>query len=157
MNLCTAILILKIDKNKQHFQHVMLYFKKGKNAPETQKKISAVCGEGAETDRMCQRWFAKFPAGDSSLDDAPRLVRPVEVDSDRIETLTENNQRSTTQERTDVLKIPKSIKLLVKMKNVFYFTEIKKPYSIFGQPSISPRHIPFKRSLSVTRKTLFPL
>ena len=44
------------------------------------KKICAVCREGAVTDQMCQKWFEKFCAGDFSLDDAPRLGRPVEVD-----------------------------------------------------------------------------
>ena len=44
----------------QHFWHIMLYyFKKGKNATEIQK-ICAVHGEGAVTDRMCQKWFVKF-------------------------------------------------------------------------------------------------
>ena len=38
----------------------MLYFNKSKNATETQKKIGAVCGEGAVTDQTCQKWFAKF-------------------------------------------------------------------------------------------------
>ena len=60
MNFCLAILILKIEEKKR-FQHIMLYyFKKGKNSTETQKKICAVYGEGAVTDRMCQKWFAKF-------------------------------------------------------------------------------------------------
>ena len=45
------------------------------------------CMEKAVTDRMCQNWFAKFHAGDFSLDDAPGSGRPVEVDSDQIETL----------------------------------------------------------------------
>ena len=45
----------------QHFWYIMLYyFKKGKNTIETQKKICAVYGEGAVTDRTCQKWFAKF-------------------------------------------------------------------------------------------------
>ena len=45
-----AILILKMEGNTQHFQHIMLYyFKKGKNGTEMQKKICAVCGEGAMT------------------------------------------------------------------------------------------------------------
>ena len=56
---------------------------------------------------MCQKWFVKFCSGDFSLDDAPRLRRPVEVDSDQIETLTENDQRYTTQEIADILKISK--------------------------------------------------
>ena len=72
---------------------MLYYFKKGKNATETQKKICAVYGEGAVTDTTCQKWFAKFHAGDFSLDNAPRSGRPVEIDSNQIETLTENNQR----------------------------------------------------------------
>ena len=93
MNFCVAISTLKMEEKKQHFWHIMLYyFKKGKNATETQKKICAVYGEGAVTDQTCQKWFAKFCAGDFSMDDAPRLGRPAEVDSDQIETLIENNQ-----------------------------------------------------------------
>ena len=34
--------------------------------------ICAVYEEGAVTDRMCQKWFAKFQAGDFSLDNAPQ-------------------------------------------------------------------------------------
>ena len=56
------------------------------------KKISAVYGEGAVTDQMHQKWFAKFRAGDFSLDNAPQSGRPVEVDSGQIETLIKNNQ-----------------------------------------------------------------
>ena len=73
-----------MEDKKQRFWHIMLYyFKKGENATETQKKVCAVYGEGAVTDQTCQKWFAKFCAGDFSLDDAPRSGRPVEVDSDQ--------------------------------------------------------------------------
>ena len=72
------------------------------------KKISAVYGEDAVTDQTCQNWFAKFRAGDFSLDDAPWSGRPVEVDSDKIETLIENNQRYTKWELANILKISKS-------------------------------------------------
>ena len=41
-------------------------------------------GEGTVTDQTCQKWFAKFHAGDISLDDAPQSGRPVEVDSDQM-------------------------------------------------------------------------
>ena len=67
------------------------YFKKGKNATEMQKEICAVYGEGAVTDWMSQKWFVKFCAGDFLLDDAPWSGRPVEVGTDQIETLVENN------------------------------------------------------------------
>ena len=50
-----------MEEDTQHFWHIMLYyFKKGKNAAETQKKICVLCGEGAVTDQMCQTWFVKF-------------------------------------------------------------------------------------------------
>ena len=60
------------------------------------------------TDRICQKWFVKFRAVDFSLDDAPRSSRPVEVDSDQIATLIENNQCYTIWEIADILKMSKS-------------------------------------------------
>ena len=58
------------------------------------KKKKDLCsvGEGAVTDQTCQKWFVKFCAGDFLLDDASQLDRQVEVDSDQMETLIENNQ-----------------------------------------------------------------
>ena len=81
----------------------------------------------------------KFRAEDFSLDDAPRSGRPVEVDSDQMETLTENNQHYTIQEIANILKIPKSINLFVKMKNVFFILQ-KTLNGLFGQPNtpVSP-------------------
>ena len=80
---------------------MLYYFKKGKDTTEMpkkkKKKICAVYREGAVADRMCQKWFVKFCAGEFSLDDAPRSGRPVEVDSDHIETLIESNQCYTKQ------------------------------------------------------------
>ena len=81
-----------------------------------------------------QKQFAKFCAGDFSLNNAPWLGRTVEVDSDHIETLIENNQPYTMQETANVLKISKSIKLLVKMKNVSFILW-KKRNGPFGQPN----------------------
>ena len=87
VNISVAILILKMDKNSQHFWHIILsYFKKGKNVHETQKNIHAVYGEGAMTDQTCQKWFVKFCARDFSLDDALWSGRAAEVDSHQIET-----------------------------------------------------------------------
>ena len=98
------------EEHRPRFQDIMLhYFKKGKNTTEMQKKICATYRKGAETDRTCPKWFAKFRAGDVWLGDAPRSGRPVEVDSDAIKTFIENTQHSTTWERADLLKISKSI------------------------------------------------
>ena len=72
---------------------------------------------------MCQKWFTKFCAADSFLDNAPRSGRPVEVDSGQTQTLIENNQHYATWERTDMLRISKSIMLLVKMKNLYFILQ----------------------------------
>ena len=68
--------------------------------------------EGAVSDRTCQKWFEKFCAGDFLLDNASWLRRPVEVDSNQTETLSENSQHYTMRQTVDILKISKSIKLL---------------------------------------------
>ena len=94
--------------------------RKIKNATETWKKMCAVDGEGAVTNQTYQTWFVKFGAGDFSLDDAPWWGRPLEVDSEQIKTLIENNQHYTTWERAGILKISKSKALLVKMNNVSF-------------------------------------
>ena len=62
------------------------------------KKVCAVCGEDAVTDQICQKWFAKFRAGEFLLDDAPWSGTPVEVDSDQIKTLIENSQHYTMKD-----------------------------------------------------------
>ena len=59
MNFYAASLILKMEEEMQHFWCILLYyFKKGKNATETDKKD--LCGEGAVTDRTCQKWLVEF-------------------------------------------------------------------------------------------------
>ena len=67
-------------------------------------------GEGAVIDQTCQKCFEKFHAGEFSLDDVRQLGRPVEVDSDQMETLMENNQYYPMLEIANILKISKSIK-----------------------------------------------
>ena len=114
VNFCVAVLISKVKENTPQSQNVMLYFKKGKDTTKMQKKKKKIIvyGEHAVTDRTCLMWFAKFHAGDFLLDnDAPWLARPVEVEKDQIETLTENNQCSTTWKIANILKISTSIKL----------------------------------------------
>ena len=85
-----------------------------------QENICAVYGKGTETNEMCQKWFTKFHAGGFLVENPARSGRPVEVDSNQTETLIESNQRYTPQEITDILKISKSIKSLMKMKNVSF-------------------------------------
>ena len=68
------------------------------------------------------------------LDDAPQSGRPVEVDSEQIETLIENYQCYTTQKIVDILKISKSIKLVVKMKNVSFILWKKNCTDFLANP-----------------------
>ena len=116
------MLIFKFKSKIFYFQHIC-FISSRKVQNWNKKKICAVYGEDTVTDWTRQKWFAKFCAGDFLLDDAPWSDRPVEVDSDQIKTLTENNQQHFRWEIANILKISKSIKLLVKMKNVFYFME----------------------------------
>ena len=98
-----------MEGKKQHFWHIrFIISRKVKTQLKHTKNICAVYGEGAVTDRTCQKWFARFRAGDFSLDDAPQSGRPVEADGDQIETLIENNQCYTTREIADILRISKS-------------------------------------------------
>ena len=125
----------------QHLQHIMLYyFKKGKNTTETTKKDWCSVWR-----RYCDlwnvsKWFAKFHAGGISPDDTPHSGGPVQVDGDQIETLTENNQCYTMRKIANILKISKSIKLLVKMKTVSFILQ-KKLNKLFGQPNKHKRLI----------------
>ena len=138
VNFCVAILILKLEENTKHFWHIMLYyFKKGNNATETQKKTCKVYGEGALTDWMCQKWFVKFCAGDFLLDDAPQSGRPIEVDSDQIRKLIEYNYFYSMWEIANILKISKSIRLLVKMKNVCFILWDKTKWTCWPNQNIT--------------------
>ena len=64
----------------------LIISRKVKTQLKSKKKFCAVHGEDAVTDRMCQKWFVKFCAGDFSLDDASQSGGPVKVDSDQIKT-----------------------------------------------------------------------
>lgn len=88
---CVAIL-LKMEDKKQHFWHIIYYFKKGKNASEIQNKKCAVSGDGAGTAQAYQvvweKFCVNFPTGQCSMVKS----RPVKVINDQIGALNENNQ-----------------------------------------------------------------
>ena len=83
MNFCVANLILKMEEKSNIFG-ILYFIISGKVKTQLKSKkrfVQCMYGEGAVTDRMCQKWFAKFCAGDFSLEDAPQSGRPVEVDT----------------------------------------------------------------------------
>ena len=94
-----------------------------------------MCGGGAVTDRTCPKWFARFHAGDILLDNDPQSGRPVEVDSNQIETLIGNNQHYTMAGDS---QHPQNIQIntvIGEMKNMSFILQ-KKLSGPFGQPSI---------------------
>ena len=92
---------------------MLYYFKKGKNS--TEMPLWRRCCDWSKVSKVA----VQFCAGDFSLEDAPWLGRAVEVDSDQIK-----NNHYSMQEIADMLKISKSIKLLVNMKNMSFMEKI---------------------------------
>ena len=86
--------------------------------------------EGVVTDGTCQKWFVKFCAGDVLLDDAPPSGRPVEVDSDQIESLRTTLYHAGDSRHTHNIQISKANG--ENEKNGCYFME--KLNGLFGQP-----------------------
>ena len=82
------------------------------------KEIYTVYREGAVTDKTCQKCIANL-----MLEISFWMMFHGWVDQfklDQIKILIENNQCYPTWEIADKLKIPKTIKLMVKMKNVSF-------------------------------------
>lgn len=93
------------DKN-QYFRCLMLfYFRKGKNATQTKKKICEVYGESAVSERVCQNWFQKFRAGDTTCEAGERSGRPLVTESEQIEGLIKKNPYYTTREIAVIVNV----------------------------------------------------
>lgn len=89
--------ILNMEGKNVYFRCISLfYFRKGKNASQTHKKICAVYGENAVSESVCRKWFQKFRCGDFDLQDAPRFGRPVTTDPDQIKALIDSDRHLTT-------------------------------------------------------------
>ena len=99
-----------MGEKRQHFHHIIFIISTKVKLNWNKQKKKDLCSvwKKCVTDPKGQKWFAKFCAGDFSLDNAPWLGRAAEVDSDETEILTESNQCYTTQKITDILKISKS-------------------------------------------------
>ena len=130
MNFCAAILILKKKDEMSHFQCIMLYyFKKGKNATETHTHTRSVqCVEKVLCLIKCVKvirevswYYWHFGQIISWYGAVLCIGRCLAAPT-----------RSQYWEKANTLKISKSIKLLVKMKNV-YLILWRKHNGFFGQ------------------------
>lgn len=68
----------------------------------------ALFGNGIINERTVRKWFAKFEAGDTSLEDQECPGRLSPTDENQIKTPIQNNPRYTTHELVEMLKISKS-------------------------------------------------
>ena len=75
----------------------------------------------------------KCRARDFLLDGAPRLGRPVQVDSNQIETLIKNSQRYATWKISNMFKKINKV-IGENEKSVLFYR--RKTKSVFGQPNI---------------------
>ena len=83
----------------EHFRHIMLfYYRKGKNATQSCKKICSVYGADAVDDSTCRKWFRRFREGNFDVKDASRPGRPSTTDDDEIKTLITADRHTTTRQ-----------------------------------------------------------
>jgi len=95
-----------MEVNNEHYRHILLYyFKKGKRAAEAHKKICGIYGDDALTERVCQKWFAKFRSGDFDVNDAPRSGRPTEINSSDVKAIIDENPFQSVREIAATLNI----------------------------------------------------
>ena len=78
--------------------------------------------------------IGEFLCSHFNIEDGRKYATFWNIESDQTETLIENNECYSMWEIADVLKISKSIKLLVKMKNGSFILQEKKPIWTFWPP-----------------------
>ena len=117
VNFCVATLILKMKKIHNLFSLLcFIISRKVKTQPKHTKRLVQYMEKGPWLIECGKTGLWSF-----SLVNAPQLGRPVEGGGDKIKTLLENSQLYTMWDIANVLRILKSIKLLVKMRNVLLF------------------------------------
>ncbi|PIO60601.1 hypothetical protein TELCIR_17901 [Teladorsagia circumcincta] len=98
-----------MEDNCVRFRHLMLlFYRKGKNAIQTVRKIREVYGDDAVGEHRVRQWFAKFRQGDFTVEDRQRSGRLSSVGNDQIKMLIETNRHITTRELGERLGVPKS-------------------------------------------------
>lgn len=95
-----------MEDKKMHLRHVMLYYyKKGKNASQTCRKICSVYGDNVLAESTVRKWFVRFKSEIFDLKDKDRCGRPSIVDEDPIQNEIENDPHSTTRSIAETLQI----------------------------------------------------
>ena len=89
-----------------NFRHIMLfYYKKGKNASETSKKICSINGGHSVAESTVRKWFSWFRSKNIGLEDRHRCSKPSIVDDDPIKSIIENDPHETTRSIAEKLQL----------------------------------------------------
>ena len=89
----------------EEIRYVMLfYYKKGKNATQTCRKICEVYDVDAVNERRTQEWFIRFHSGNFDVKDRPRSTSHWKSD-DEILQLVEQDRHVNCQEIANALRI----------------------------------------------------
>ncbi|XP_029641251.1 histone-lysine N-methyltransferase SETMAR-like [Octopus sinensis] len=87
---------------------MLFYFRKGKKATETCRKLCNVYGKNAVSERVCQKWFARFRSENFSVRDAPHSGRRKEIDIDQLRAVAKQDCSLRTRQIADILNISKT-------------------------------------------------
>ena len=97
-------------ESMEHYRHIMLYhFHEKLTAAETARKICTVYGPDALKERLVQKWFTRFRAGNFDLKDAERSGRPSTVDDDIIKSVMDSDRHLTLREIAEITNVSHQI------------------------------------------------
>lgn len=95
--------------SKREYRTIFFYeFTLGRSGAQTARNINQVWGEGSVNECTVQRWFKKFREGDFSLEDEEGRGRPSSLNDDVLQSVVEENPKTTVRELAEQLKVSKT-------------------------------------------------
>nr|CDJ90450.1 transposase [Haemonchus contortus] len=92
--------------SNRDFRQIYFYgFKLGGTAAQTARNIIEVGGQGSVNECTVQRWFQKFRAGNTSLEDEPHGSRLPTLDIDQLKASVEADPHKTTRDIAKELNV----------------------------------------------------
>nr|CDJ89748.1 transposase [Haemonchus contortus] len=92
--------------SNRNFRQIYFYqFKLGRTAAQTARNINEVWGQGSVNECTVQRWFQKFRAGNTTLEDEPHGSRLPTLDNDQSKASVEVDPHKTTRDIAKELNV----------------------------------------------------